>query len=75
MQQPRIKPVTKSLQPLRTIQVTDSELIFLQAALHHYQDFIRPNQELYQQAAPLIQNFILRLRDQLPPRKDQIERQ
>jgi hypothetical protein len=73
--QPRIKPITRSLPSLRTIQVTDSELIFIHVALHHYQDFIRPNQELYQQVAPHIQNFIQRLHDQLPPRKDQIEGQ
>lgn len=72
----QIKPITRSLQPpLKTIQATDNEIIILQAALHHYQDFLRHDPKLYQQAAPLIQNFILRLHEQLPPGKDRIEGQ
>jgi hypothetical protein len=73
--QPRIKPITKSLQPpLSPIQVTNSELIFVQAALQHYLDFLRAsNPELYQQAALHISRLIDRLHGQLPPRKDRIE--
>jgi len=56
--QQRIRPITKSLQPpLRTIQATDNEIIILQAALHHYQDFLRDNTDLYKQAVPFIQNL------------------
>jgi hypothetical protein len=75
--QPRMRPITKSLQPpLRTIQVTDSELIFVQAALPHYLDFLRAsNPNLYQQAVPHISHLINRLHDQLPARKDRIEGQ
>jgi hypothetical protein len=75
MQQPRIKPMTRSLQPpLRTIQVTDAELIVIQAALSHYLEFLRAsNPDLYQQAAPHVSQLINRLHDQLPPRKDRIE--
>jgi len=70
-----MKPITKALQPppLKTIQVTDNELIILQAALHHYRDYISYDKDLHAKVSPLIQNFIQRLHDQLPPRKDQIE--
>lgn len=72
--QPRVKPLTKSLQPLlRTIEVTNSELIFIQAALPHYLDFLRAsNPELYQQAVPHFSRLINRLHDQLPPREERI---
>jgi hypothetical protein len=76
MQQPRVKPITKALQPsLRSIQATDNEIIILQAALHHYRDYIRSDKDFHAQTAPLIQNFIQRLHDQLPPRREQIEGQ
>jgi hypothetical protein len=74
MQQSRIGPTGKVLQPpLRIIQATDCEIIMLQTALRHYLDFIRSNQELYQQAAPHIFHFIDRLHEQLPPREERIE--
>jgi hypothetical protein len=75
--QPRIKPLTKTLQPLlRTIEATDSELIFIQAALPHYLDFLRTsNPALYQQASSHVSRLINRLHDQLPPRKDRSEEQ
>jgi hypothetical protein len=74
IQQQRGKPINKALQPppWRTIQATDSEVIILQAALHHYQDFIRPNEELYKQVAPHIQAFIERLHNRLPQRSEQV---
>jgi hypothetical protein len=77
MQPPRIKPLTKSLRPLlRTIEVTDNELIIIQAALPHYLDFLRAsNPNLYQQAAAHVSHLINRLHDQLPPRKNRIEGQ
>jgi hypothetical protein len=74
MRPPRLKPVTHSPQlDLRTIQVTGCELIVIQAALPHYLDFLRSsNPALYQQAAPMIKSFVLRLHDQLPPGPGQI---
>jgi hypothetical protein len=58
--------------PLQTIQVTGHELILINTSLHYYLDFLRSsNPALYQQAAPIIQNFISRLHGQLPPRRDQ----
>jgi hypothetical protein len=68
--QPRMKPITTSFQPpLRTIQATDNEIIILQAALHHYRDYLSSDKDLHAKASPLIQNFIQRLHDQIPPGK------
>ncbi len=57
--------------PLMTIQATPAEVIVLQAALHHYQRYIADDRQLAQ-GVPLIQHFIQRLHDQLPPRQERI---
>jgi hypothetical protein len=74
---PRLSPITKSLRPLlRTIEVTDSELIVIQAALQYYRDFVcAAHPDLYQQVNASVSSLVNRLHDQLPPRKDRIEGQ
>lgn len=57
------------------IGATHAEIIILQAALHHYRDYVSYDKDLQAKTAPLIQRFIQRLHDQLPLRKDQIEEQ
>ena len=76
MQQPKSKALAKSLQPpplLMTIQATPAEVIVLQAALRHYQDYLSYDHDLHARSVPLIQHFIQRLHDQLPPRQEQIQ--
>ena len=68
MQLPRFKPTTRSLPPLRIIQATDNEIIVLLATLQHYQ-ICDSHQGEIAPVIPLIQSFIQRLHDQLPPRK------
>ena len=70
-----MRPRRDTLRPvLRTIEVTDYELILLQAALAHYQDWLRAHSpELFQQATGHISQFVNRLHEQLSPRKEQIE--
>ena len=67
------KPPPTPGQPLMTIQATANEVIVLQAALHHYLEYIGYDRDLQSRAAPLIHHFIQRLHDQLPPRKEQVE--
>jgi hypothetical protein len=70
VQQPRFKPTTRLLPPLRTIQATDNEIIILLAALQHY-PLCGCHQKELAEAIPLIQAFIQRLHSQLPPREGQ----
>lgn len=75
MQHHRFKPITKALQPpLRTILATDNEIIILLAALQHY-PLCGCHQGKLAEAMPIIQGFIQRLHEQLPPRQDRIEGQ
>jgi hypothetical protein len=62
----------KEGEQLISIGATHAEIIILQAALHHYRDYISYDKDLQAKTAPLIQRFIQRLHDQLPLRKDQI---
>lgn len=66
-------PTKREGEQLVFIGATHAEIIILQAALHHYRDYISYDKDLQAKTAPLIQRFIQRLHDQLPPRKDQIE--
>jgi len=71
----RLKPATRALHspPLRTILATDNEIIVLLATLQHYQICDRhAHQGEIAPAIPLIQSFIQRLHDQLPPGREQI---
>jgi len=68
-----MKPATKALPspPLRTILATDNEIIVLLATLQHYQ-ICGCHQREIAPAIPLIQSFIQRLHEQLPPGNVQI---
>lgn len=69
--QQRIKSIiTSSHPPLRTIQVTNNELIIL-AALQHY-PHCTCHQENLAEAIPITQGFIERLHRQSPSRQDRI---
>ena len=72
---PHRKPSSPSGQPaLRTIEVTDAELIIIQAALPRYLDLLRTTHpDLYQQASTHIWHLVQRLHAQLPPGKERLE--
>lgn len=76
MHQYRLKPITRTLQPppFRTIQATDNEIILILAALQHY-PLCGCHQGKLAEVIPIIQGFIQRVHDQLPPRREQIEGQ
>jgi hypothetical protein len=57
------------LPSLTYIQTSHAEIIILQAALRHYCDYVSYEQELTQ-AIPLIQAFMQRLHDHIPPREE-----
>jgi hypothetical protein len=54
---------------LTSIQASHAEIIVLQAALRHYRDSVGYEKELAR-AIPLIQAFLQRLQDQIPPREE-----